>query len=259
MPSGKFIAGIVLIGLVVPFIGIPYFAGLPILTNESTPIECSTTNDDIFDNERGYNVPVNRRFSSLLIKLEVEVREIPGNIRVSLVAYDSEDSEATVYTLGDALPDGGEVSFTFRELGPTATPLGLKDPIYYIQAVEANDVDLEGAEFTFTVTSLVPVLIAPIIAIFGLVLLFLGREGGYSRISRDPGRVAFGDAVAEPVMGSSKPTRAPKKRKKKKRRKGERPTARPVGGPKPKATRCPSCGANVPAGQMYCPSCYARV
>ncbi len=259
MPSGKFIAGLVLIGLAVPFIGIPYFAGVPILTSESGSTNYSTSSGN-FDNERGYELSIGRGFSSLLIKLEVVMWDIPGNVdMVSLVAYDSEDSGATEYLLGEASVDGDEVRFTFRELGFAATPLGLSQPIYYIQEADGNHDDLNGARFKFAVTSLLPVLIGPIMAIAGLVLLFLGRGGGYSRIRRDPGRVAFGDAVAEPVMGSSRPTRAPKKKKKKKRRKGERPAARPVGGPKAKATKCPSCGANVPAGQMYCPSCYARI
>jgi hypothetical protein len=258
MPSGKLIAGLVLIGLVVPFIGIPYFAKLPALTQESVNYNCRT-GDDLFDNERGYELLIDRTFFYLLIKLEVEMWDIPSSVTndIWLVAYDSEDSQGM--RTGAASPDDGKVSFIFRELGEDATPLGLSNPIYYLTEAEGNHADLEGAQFKIYMTSLLPVLIAPIMAIVGLVLLFLGREGGYSRIRRDPGRVAFGDAVAEPVMGASKPTRAPKMRKKKKRRKGERPAARPVGGPKPKATRCPSCGANVPAGQMYCPSCYARV
>ncbi|MHA2499449.1 MAG: hypothetical protein ACXAEL_07785 [Candidatus Hodarchaeales archaeon] len=259
MPSGKFIAGLVLIGLAVPFIGIPIFTTPPLLTRESDSIEYRTESSN-FNEERGYELSVGRGFTSLLIKLDIVMWNIPDNVDlVSLVAYDSEDSGATEYLLGEASPEDDEVSFTFRELGLAATSLGLSNPIYYLQAADGNHDDLDTANFKFAVTTLLPVLIGPIMAIVGLVLLFLGRGGGYSRIRRDPGRVAFGDAVAEPVMGSSRPTRSPKKRKKKKRRKGERPAARPVGGPKAKASKCPSCGANVPAGQMYCPSCYARV
>lgn len=259
MPSGKFIAGLVLIGLAVPFIGIPYFAGVPILTSESGSTDYNTSSGN-FDNDRGYELSIGRGFSSLLIKLEVVVWDIPGNVDlVSLVAYDSEDSEATEYLLGDVSVEGGEARFVFRELGTAATPLGLRSPIYYLQEAYGNHDDLDGARFKFAVTSLLPVLIGPIMAIIGLVLLVLGRGGGYSRVRRDPGRVAFGDAVAEPVMGSSGAGKAPKRRKKKKRKKGERPRARPAGAPSAKATKCPSCGANVPAGQMYCPSCYARV
>ncbi|MHA2369278.1 MAG: hypothetical protein ACXADX_10700 [Candidatus Hodarchaeales archaeon] len=188
MPSGKFIAGLVLIGLAVPFIGIPIFTTPPLLTRESDSIEYRTESSN-FNEERGYELSVGRGFTSLLIKLDIVMWNIPDNVDlVSLVAYDSEDSGATEYLLGEASPEDDEVSFTFRELGLAATSLGLSNPIYYLQAADGNHDDLDTANFKFAVTTLLPVLIGPIMAIVGLVLLFLGRGGGYSRIRRDPGR-----------------------------------------------------------------------
>ncbi|MFX0113900.1 MAG: zinc ribbon domain-containing protein [Candidatus Hodarchaeota archaeon] len=251
MPSGKFVAGLVLIALAVVLIGLP-FTGFISSRSETTTIRAGNV-----DNDRGYELNIGRG-ASPLIKVDAAMTQISSGVsRVHLVAYSSYESNAEEVLVGEADVTNGEASLSFTELGPSATPLGLKNPIYYIKdANSASQVTLDGTRIQFAVTPLITtVLIGPIMAIIGIILLFLGRESGYSR--RAPRRVSFGDSAPEPVLSSTRPGKGPKKKKKRKR--GERPRAKPVGGPKARTTRCSHCGANVPAGQMYCPSCYARV
>jgi hypothetical protein len=250
MPSGKFVAGLVLIALAVVLIGLP-FTGIISSRSDTTDITSSNVNSD-----RGYELNIGRG-PSPLIKVDAAMTQIPGSVsRVQLVAYSSYESTADEILVGESDVTDGEASLSFTELGPSATPLGLKSPIYYVKNADGSQTNLDGTRIQFAVTPLITtILIGPIMVIIGIILLFLGREAGYSR--KAPRRVSFGESAPEPVLSSTRPGRGAKKKRKKKR--GERPRAKPVGGPKKRTTRCPQCGANVPAGQMYCPSCYARV
>ncbi|MFX0117698.1 MAG: hypothetical protein ACFFB3_24345, partial [Candidatus Hodarchaeota archaeon] len=185
MPSGKFTAGLILIGLSVVLIGLP-FTGIISSTSGATSITSGSMNQD-----RGYELNIARGISPL-IKVDAAMTQIPSGVStVQLVAYSSDEANAEEVIVGESTVTNGEASLSFMELGPAATPLGLKSPIYYVKDANAgsNQVTLVGTRIDFAVTPLITtVLIGPIAAIIGIVLLFLGRGGGYARSRRDPGR-----------------------------------------------------------------------
>lgn len=251
MPSGKFITGILLIVFAIPMIALPW---LPVGagTSDWQPISQSSR---YWDSNMGYELAYSN--PSPLIRMRVDIAGgglQPGTV-VRLMLYDANDAlygiakEATVNNNKQAYIDFWEL------LSPS---VGIKNPRYFIDLDASTNSELLGAQINFTHNAAITVFIAPIFVLIGIVLLFMGRGGGdYSRGRRDPGRISFGDSAPEPVLASRRPSGG--KKKKKKKGKSDRPKARPVGSPKTKATKCSQCGANVPAGQMYCPSCYARV
>jgi len=250
MPSGRFITGIILIVLSIALIGLPFIGAFSF---DSQP---TTINYGAIDSDMGYRLLINR--PGPIIKVDVAMTNLDNDVSVRLVAYESEESDG-VAVGNEATSTGNQVDLSWMELGFEATPLGLKGVNYYVQVVGGGtNMDLSGVRITYKVTPLITVLIGPIILIIGILLLFLGRGGASPQKGRGRARVSYGydDEAPEPVLGA-RVKKAGKKKKKKK--KMARPRAEAVGKPPTKPRRCPQCGANVPAGQMYCPSCYSKV
>ncbi|MFQ5980807.1 MAG: zinc ribbon domain-containing protein [Candidatus Heimdallarchaeota archaeon] len=250
MPSGKLISGILLIAFAIPMIALPWTS---VLAGDSG-WQTISQGSQWWDSQRGYELAYSNPSPLIRMKVDLDGSGLSNTWVVRLMLYD--DAGALYGIAKEAQVSNNHAYIDFWEL--TSPSVGINNPRYFIDIKDRDNSGLAGIEIRFSHHPLITVIIAPILALAGIVLLFLGRGGGgYSRGRRDPGRVAFGDSAPEPVLGASRPGRG--KMKKRKRRKGDRPKARPVGGPKTKATKCSQCGANVPAGQMYCPSCYARV
>ncbi len=250
MASRKMMIGLVLTILAVIFIGIPFTT---MLSGVSSTEDMGGSN---YEPAIGYRINFQRGFSPL-IKLDVSVMNLQNGLVIQLAVYDSEGNNERVG--GSATVSGGKATLSFIELGGQATPIGLAKPDYYITVTGGGVTsNLTTGDVEYTVTPIITWLLAPLFLIIGLTLLFMGRGEGEPRARRSRGRaqVTFGEDAPEPVLGAG---RKPAKRKKKKKKKGTRPKAKAVGVPQVKASRCPSCGAVVPAGQMYCPSCYAKV
>ena len=250
MPSGKALVGIILIVFSAALVCLPFTDAMSAKTLTGGRLDESNINPLL-----GYQLYPEFNFPK---KIEVSLSNLTDGVKVRLVAYTKsavEISPGDGYALGkEATERNGKATLSFTELGFEATRLGFEATGYYVEAVSGNQEDLMGAEIDVVTTPLITVLIGPILALVGIVLLLWDRAGAGVRRRR---RVPYNEEAPEPTFQARSVKRAAKKKRKK--TKVPRPKAAEVSEPKMKTLKCPQCGANVPVGQMYCPSCYAKV